>query len=187
MLNYSPIGQTRLLGTPLNRLLQQAETGVSRSNSWRMKKIMMMTIMWITHSAKLHTHRTRTLHKPQYRQTLCWRYFKTYKCNGGNLLKKMDTYTVWPKILNINSKKTPGKVILQLVTVILQLVTVRHKRALTIGKTRVATNSLVTLSHPLRHLNEQHVQCAGLCELLACWGERGSSPYNLSRRHTRGE
>ena len=43
MLNYKRNGRKRL-GRPLNRLLEESETGLSRSYSWR---IMMMMIMMI--------------------------------------------------------------------------------------------------------------------------------------------
>jgi hypothetical protein len=41
MLNYRPNGRRRL-GRPLRRLLDEAETGLSRPNSWRMMMIMIM-------------------------------------------------------------------------------------------------------------------------------------------------
>ena len=47
VLNYRPNGR-RWLGRPLKRLLNEAETGLAKPNSWRMMMMMMMMIMMMT-------------------------------------------------------------------------------------------------------------------------------------------
>jgi hypothetical protein len=54
MLNCRPFGQ-RWLGKPLKRLLDQAETGMSRPNWWRIKMMMIIVmIFFFTFRGPLH-------------------------------------------------------------------------------------------------------------------------------------
>jgi hypothetical protein len=48
MLNYRPVGRRRI-GRPSKRLLDEAKTGLSRSNSWRMIMMMMMMMIVMMH------------------------------------------------------------------------------------------------------------------------------------------
>ena len=59
MLNYRPNGRRRL-GTSLKRLLDEAETGLSRSDTWRMMMMMMMVTTTTTGWTNLRPSRTET-------------------------------------------------------------------------------------------------------------------------------
>jgi len=59
MLNYRPNGRRRL-GRPLKRILDEADTGLSMPNSWRMLTIVMMMMMMMM---MMYTHSSLTKRK----------------------------------------------------------------------------------------------------------------------------